>query len=310
MQQLSERIGRRIKLHDLHVLMAVAQAGSMNKAAALLHTTQPAVSKSIAELERTVGVRLLDRNARGVEPTACGRALLNGGATVFDELQQAMRNIEFLADPEAGQVQFGCNPFLAASFASAVVDRISQRYPRIVVHLVTGGNDVLGHELSERNLDFAIARRFTSSNEHFNVEFLYDDLYVVVAGTQSPWARRRKIELAELVNESWALPAPGSVTGSVATDAFRTMGLDYPRVPAVTISPEARISLLATGHFLSIFPASALQFSARRPEIKVLPIELPVARLPIGIVTLKNRTLSPVARLFIEHAREIAKTGG
>ena len=63
--QLSDRIGRRLKLHDLHVLMAVVQAGSMNKAAALLHTTQPAVSRSVAELERTMGVRLLDRKCAG-----------------------------------------------------------------------------------------------------------------------------------------------------------------------------------------------------------------------------------------------------
>jgi DNA-binding transcriptional LysR family regulator len=82
--QLSDRIGRRMKLHDLHVLMAVVQAGSMNKAAVLLNTTQPAVSKSIAALERTVGVRLLDRNAQGVEPTDYGRALLDGGTAVFD----------------------------------------------------------------------------------------------------------------------------------------------------------------------------------------------------------------------------------
>src|ERR1700704_3003350 len=85
--QLSDRIGRSMKLHDLHVLMAVVQAGSMNKAAVLLDTTQPAVSKSIGELERAVGVRLLDRNAQGVEPTACGRALLDGGTAVFDELR-------------------------------------------------------------------------------------------------------------------------------------------------------------------------------------------------------------------------------
>ncbi|HVI65227.1 MAG TPA: LysR substrate-binding domain-containing protein, partial [Bradyrhizobium sp.] len=88
---------------------------------------------------------------------------------------------------------------------------------------------------------------------------------------------------------------------------FRAIGLDHPRVTVVTISPEARISLLATGHFLSIFPASALRFPIKRSEIKVLPIALPVACVPNGIVTLKNRTLSPVARLFIQHAREVAK---
>jgi DNA-binding transcriptional LysR family regulator len=306
--QLSDRIGRRIKLHDLHVLMAVVQAGSMNKAATLLNTTQPAVSKSIAELERTVGVRLLDRNARGVEPTACGHALLGGGATVFDELRQTVKNIEFLADPEAGEVRIGCNPFLAASFVSAIVDRLSQRLPRIVFHLATGANEMLHRELGERNVDLLIARRFGPiADEQFSVEILYDDSYVVVAGAQNPWARRRKIELAELVNESWALPAPQSVTGSVATEAFRAIGLDHPRVTVVTISPEARISLLATGHFLSIFPGSALRFPTKRLEIKVLPIALNVAPVPNGIVTLKNRTLSPVARLFIEDAREVAK---
>ncbi len=103
--QISDRIGHRMRLHDLHVLMAVVQAGSMNKAAALLNTTQPAVSKSIAELERTVGVRLLDRHRQGVEPTKCGRALLDCGVTVFDDLRQGLKTIEFLADPTAGEVR-------------------------------------------------------------------------------------------------------------------------------------------------------------------------------------------------------------
>ena len=105
---------------------------------ALLNTSQPAISKSIAELEHALGVRLLDRNRQGVEPTEYGRALLDGGVAVFDDLRQAVKNIEFLADPTAGEVRIGCNPLLAASFVSAVVDRLSRRYPRIVFHLVTG----------------------------------------------------------------------------------------------------------------------------------------------------------------------------
>jgi len=73
-------------------------------------------------------------------------------------------------------------------------------------------------------------------------------------------------------------------------------------------SDQVRASLLTTGRFLTIFPASVLRFSTRRPEFKVLPIELPIVRVSVGIVTLKNRTLSPVARLFIEHTREVAKS--
>jgi DNA-binding transcriptional LysR family regulator len=271
--RLSDRIGRHMKLHDLHVLMAVVQAGSMNKAAGLLNTTQPAVSKSIAELERAVGVRLLDRNAQGVEPTAYGRALLDGGTAVFDDLRQAVKNIEFLADPTAGEVRIGCNPFLAANFVPAVIDRLSRRFPRVVIHLVTATTQALHRELRERNVDLVITRRFGSiADERMGFEFLYDEPYVVVASAQSPWVRRRRIELAELVSEPWALPAPKSVGASVAMEAFRARGLDYPRSTVVTDNAQARISLVAAGRYLTILP-SALRFPIGQPDIKVLPVE-------------------------------------
>src|ERR1044071_5242810 len=127
--QLSDRIGRRIRLQDIHILMAVVQAGSMAKAARHLNTSQPNISKSIADLERELGVRLLDRHRQGVEPTDYGRALLGGGAAVFDELRQTVKNIEALADPAAGEVRIGANPALAAGFVSVVIDRLSRRYP-------------------------------------------------------------------------------------------------------------------------------------------------------------------------------------
>ena len=306
--QVSDRIGRRMKLHDLHVLMAVVQAGSMNKAAVLLNTGQSAISRSIAELEHTIGVRLVDRNPQGVEPTQYGRALLDGGVAVFDDLRQAVKNIEFLADPTAGEVRIGSSALLAASFVSAVVDRLSRHYPRIVFHIVTGHVETLHRELSERNVDFLIVRRFGPiADERLDFEFLSDDSYVVAAGAHNPWVRRRKIALAELASEAWVLPAPGSVIASVVRKAFRAGGLDYPRTTVVTESSEVRTSLLATGRFVTIFPASALRFSPRSLEVKVLPVELPMAPLPNGIVIPKTRALSPVAQLFIDCAREVAK---
>jgi DNA-binding transcriptional LysR family regulator len=306
--QLSDRIGSRMKLQDLHVLMTVVQAGSMGKAAQRLNTTQPNISRSIAELEHAVGVRLLDRHRQGIEPTEYGRALLDCGVAVFDDLRQGVKNIESLADPTAGGVRIGTTAFLAASFVSALVDRLSRRYPRIVFHLVTGYTETLHRELAERNVDLLIVRGSGPiADPRYDFEFLFDDSYVVAAGAQNQWVRRRRIEIAELVNELWVLPPPDSVIGSIVTDAFRASGLDYPRVSVVTDCPHMRISLLATGRFVTIFPASASRFFTRRSELKILPVELPMARRPNGIVTLKNRALSPVAELFIDCAREIAK---
>src|SRR6266705_2452695 len=135
--QLSDRIGRRMKLQYLHNLMTVVQAGSMGKAAERLNTSQPNISRSIAELEHALGVRLLDRHRQGIEPTEFGRALLDCGVAAFDDLRQGVKNIEFLADPTAGEVRIGCTPVLAATFVSAVVDRLSRRHPGIVFHLTS-----------------------------------------------------------------------------------------------------------------------------------------------------------------------------
>ncbi len=128
----SDRIGRRIKLSDLHILLAVAQNGSMAKAASELAVSHPVVSRSISDLEHALGVRLLERNSRGVELTESGRAILNRSHAAFDELRQGVKDVEFLADPTAGEVRIGTSPPLAASFVSAVIDRLSRRHPRIV----------------------------------------------------------------------------------------------------------------------------------------------------------------------------------
>jgi DNA-binding transcriptional LysR family regulator len=177
-----------------------------------------------------------------------------------------------------------------------------------VFHLVTAYAESLHRKLSERNVDLLIAAKWGFPiDERLEFESLFDDQVVIVAGAQNPWARRRKIELAELVNEPWVLPPPRSVVGSLALEIFRTSGLDYPRTIVVTESPQVRFNLSATGPFLTMFAACALRFPTRRTELKVLPVQLPMAPVSNGIFTLKNRTLSSVARLFIKHAREVAK---
>jgi DNA-binding transcriptional LysR family regulator len=234
--------------------------------------------------------------------------LLDGGTAVFDDLRRTVKDIEFLADPTVGEVAVGCNHALAASFVSVVVDRLSRRYPRVVFRLVTEYVATLHRELIERNVDFLIARKPDPiADERLDSEGLFDVSYSITAGAHNPWARRRRLELAELVNEPWVLPSPGSTTGSVAMEAFRASGLGYPRATVIAEPVEVRMSLLATGRFLSVFPESILRFSPRYAQLKALAVKEALSRVPVGIVTLKNRTISPLAHLFISSARELAK---
>ncbi len=303
----SDRIGRRIKLRDLHVLHAVLEAGSMSKAAEQLAVSVPVVSKAIADLEHTVGVRLLDRSPQGVEATMYGRALLPRSLAAFDELRQGVNELEFLADPTAGEVRIGSTVPLAASFVSVVIDRLSRRNPRIVFHVLAAESETLYRDLSDREVDFLIARKWPVKDEHLAFETLYHDPYVVAAGAANRWARRRSIKLAELVNELWALPPPDSLVGSFVIEAFRASGLDLPRATVFTFPYEVRNSLLATGRYLTVLPSSVLRFPAKHPFIKALRVQLPIVGEPIGIFTWKTRTLSPVAELFLDCARQVAK---
>src|SRR5436190_18462036 len=151
------RIGRRLKLHDLHVLLTVAELGSMGKAAERLAVSQPSVSKAISDMEHAIGVRLLDRTSKGVETTAYGRALLRRGMGAFDELRQGIKEIESLADPTTGEVRVGCPEALAAGLMLEVITRFSHRHPRVVISVTAANN--MSHEfrlLRDRNVDFLI----------------------------------------------------------------------------------------------------------------------------------------------------------
>ena len=172
-----DRIGRRLKLRDLHILLTVAQCGSMGKAAARLAVSQPAVSKAIAEMEHTLQVRLLDRTAHGIIPTLYGRALLKWGLAVFDDLRQAVKEIEFLADPTAGEVRIGTTEAMTAGLVPAVIDRLARRYPRIVFTVTPAPTIALQyHDLRERRVDLVLGRMASRiADDDLNAEVLFNE---------------------------------------------------------------------------------------------------------------------------------------
>jgi DNA-binding transcriptional LysR family regulator len=163
--------------------------------------------------------------------------------------------------------------------------------------------------LIERRVDLLIYRKWRAFREdELRFEHLFESPYVVAAGAENPWAKRRHLKLADLINEKWALPVPrDSEFGRFVLDAFRASGLDFPHVTVTAAALEMRANLLRAGGYLSIIPEFWLQFPERHPFIRKLPVKLPITGGPIGIVTLKDRTPSPVVQRFIDCAREVAK---
>lgn len=303
----TDRIERRLKLHDIRVLVSVVQAGSMHKAAERLATSQPAVSRAIGDLEHALGVRLLDRSPRGIEPTQYGRALIRRGVAVFDELRQGVKDIEFLNDPTVGELRIGCTEAMAAGPVFVIVDQLTRRYPRVAFSVMTATGAALYSNLAERKVDLVISRVTEPIPKQMVMESLFDDAMVVAAARRNPLTRQRRIELADLMNERWTLPPPDSFAGAIAINAFRASGLEPPRAAVITLSMNMRNRLLATGRFLTLLAGYSLLFPSKHPTIRALPVQVAQAEGTVAIVTLRNRTLSPLAELFIETARAVTR---
>jgi len=289
------------------MLMAVIDAGGIAKAANRLNYSQPAVSKAIASLERALGKRLFERSRKGIELTPYGNALLKCGTEVFDSLKRGVEEIESLADPTAGEIRIACSEPVFIGIVSAIISQFVRQYPRIVFNVALRDAFAIYRDLDTRSADLVIAQATVPIDaKHMQQETLYHEEVVVVASSQHPLVGKRRLAIGTLADEAWVLPPRGSFITSLVTEAFQKNGLAAPRIAVFT--QASRLILVANSQLLTVVPTVMLKVGGKHLPIKALPIELAATRRPVSIVTLKNRSLSAVVQLFIEHARSLAKT--
>lgn len=305
----TDRIGRRVKLRDLHILLAVADAGSMTRAAEELAVSYPVVSKTISDLEKTLGVKLFDRSVSGVEPTHYGRALLSTGIAVFGEMRRGLDEIAFIKQPDAGELRIGSSIVVDAGLLPVVIERFSRELPRASLHVLHENIATQQYDnLRKRNVEIVLGRLpLTMTEPDLVAETLMDEPNLVAAGIDSPWAKKRAIALSELIGEPWVLAQPGSLARSLQEQVFRNCDLEPPIPSVQTVSLHLYMRLVETGRWLGLVPRSALRFGGKGMRIKALPVEAPLPPAPIGFVVVKDRTLTPLAERFIECARKVAQ---
>jgi DNA-binding transcriptional LysR family regulator len=305
------QIGRRLRFRDLHVFFTVLDLGSMAQAAARLRVSAPTVSEVIADLEHALGVRLLDRTPKGVVPTPYGEALAIRGRAAFDELRQGIRDIEFIADPTTSEVRIGCPESLTA-FLVLVIEEIAQQYPRMRFHVQQVSWPTLDFpELHQRKTDLVLGRLATLPTEDglaedLHAEVLFDDPFAIIVGASSKWARKRTINLTDLVDASWISTPSEVLAGRFLNEAFEARGLKAPAATIETSSIHLRQHLASRGDYIAVLPRSVFRLSAKQYSLKELPIKLSAKPSPVAIVTLRKRTLTPAVQVFIERARRVA----
>jgi DNA-binding transcriptional LysR family regulator len=301
------RMSHRVSVGDLEILYAVTQHGSMAKAADELGISQPAVSRAMAELETTLGFRLLDRSRRGVVATLYGDAFARRANVVLDELRQGIKEIEFLADPTAGELHLGSPEPLTEALLPNVIQKFWRNYPRVSINVIPSLAGDFSN-LRARKIDFQINRlRWDFSADDIAAETLFDERIFVVAGVRNPWTRRKKIRLADLINEKWVVQNNASDNVSYV---FQAKKLPLPRATVAAYSAFLRNQLTASGDFLAILVAPQLHVLRNQGlKVKVLPIDLSDLSIKVAIFRLKNRTLSPVSQLLLQYIRDACERG-
>jgi len=240
----------RVRLHDLRTLIAVAQARGMRKASQTLHLSQSAVSRVAGDLEAVLGVRLLERSPRGIEPTPFGEALVRRAKAVFDEVQGALRELDHLATPRV--VRCGWAAWRRCTPAS-----LARRCRRCCASIRACASrwgqgrapDLIGHFLTERLMDFVLARPYrTPLPAGIDGEPLFRDHMHVVVGRSNPLAHRRRVALSDLCDEYWILSRNELIPESPVSEAFAAQRLEMPTRVISSGSLMARYNLIDSGH--------------------------------------------------------------
>jgi DNA-binding transcriptional LysR family regulator len=295
-----DRIGRRLRLKDLHTLQTVAELGSMAKASGRLALSQPAISKAVSDMEHALGASLLERSSRGVELTESGRLLVERARVIFDEVRQGISDIENLSDPAQGTIRIGTTEPVTG-IVSEIISHLASKYPRLSYDVIVTDLDTLMSELRERKHDVLVSRWDTLRvADDLKAQLLFKSPLAVMASRGHPLLLRKKLDLGDLMQEQWTLSPADSFLGRTVVDLFRRRKLPLPTAIVTTISIHMRLDLLASGRFLTVLPAQILQHPSNKAWLRALDVDLSDSSQPVALVTLKRRRSGGAIRFFEE----------
>jgi DNA-binding transcriptional LysR family regulator len=303
---LIHRLPRHLKMSELRVFVAVLEHRSFRKAAAVLHLTQPAVTKAIAGLEDTLGFKLFDRVANGVEPTVHGRSFAPRAQAVFDELRRAAQELTLLSSGAVGSLRVGIVPMPAIPFLPVAVNNLLNDHPGVLVSVVEDTETELLDRLRKRDIEIAILRlALVDPGDDLQVERLFDERLCVVANQTHPLAGRSQLQWPELLEHRWVMPPADCYFYQHVQRSLDRLGMPMPQHAIEAMSIQLQFSMVLHAGMLCFGMRSQVSFAPGKDFLVRLPFELPVAGSMVGAVMLKSHEPSPLARRLVAHIQAL-----
>lgn len=298
----------RLKMRQVLLLVALDEQRNMHRAAASLRMTQPAATRLLGGLERMLGMKLFERGPRGLVPNAYGESLIRHARAMLSTLDHAREEMNALAEGAAGRIALGALLVAAPVLVPLALARFKKSHPRHTVLVQEGSAMALLPALRRGELDLVVGR--VSSDvpaEGLEFEAFYSEPMQVVSRPGHPLARRRRLRLRELADETWIVPAPDAPYRRRLDAAFRQAGVAPPRRLVESVSVVVNKMLVQRSDMLGVMPRTVAREYAALGLLRILPLKLPPPSGPVGVITAVGRPLPPAATALIEALREAAK---
>jgi len=300
----------RASIRQLRLLVTVAETGSMVRAGEALGLSQPAVTKSIRDLEADLGVSLFERGNRGVRPTVYGETLVRHAQAALAQLAHAAEALDDLATGAGGRVVVGTLLAASAWLLPGAIAELRAERPRVIVEVVEGANDRLQPMLSRGALDMVVGRLSEFRHRAGVVQRpLYDEAIVILARPGHPLAAGGALTLGDLGSVDWILPPGETTLRRQLEKAFFDAGLDPPRCAVESVSLPTNRRLLRESDLIGAWPQGVAADELETGRLIALPVRLTEILGPVGVTLRGDSPLSPSAEAFLTALERVGARG-
>ncbi len=295
-----------MELRDLEYFRVVARHGHIGRAADELGLTQPALSKSVARLEASVGARLLERTPRGVVLTQVGSALIARATHIRSAVDGALREAKDLSSGASGRLRIGTGPSAGEHILPSVCAELLRGSPKLFIQVVVGLSDVLLAALERGELDLVFGTFPEPRIEGMIYESLGEDVLTVFTRKQHDFAWARQIDLATLAGARWALPNPSVTSRRTLQHVLQSHRLPAPDVALESSSTQVLLAAVARSNLVGYLPTGALRASGAIRKLALLDIEPLRIKRSLGVISRPGAYLPPVVARLMDALRQVA----
>ena len=298
----------RMKLSHIRDVLAVAELGSLRKAARHLGSAQPAITRSIQEIEHELGAPLFERHARGVRLTAIGEIFVRRAAAVQSELRRAREEIEQVKGHSTGQVSVAMSIASSIALMPGAIAAFRKRYPEALLQVSETLFQPVEQDVADGRIDLYVgAFEAINLSPRLSVEPLFENQRVVVGRKGHPLAFTD--DMSVISQAYWLRPALSSRSSEADfEDWLRSIGVCEPKIVVHTRSALQTVLAVASSDLLTVVPRQWLELPPLSDSLHALAMVKPLDAAPVCLVRQSGAILTPMAEHFCDLLRRLAAT--